>query len=1251
MSSIYFAILLLGIVFGELYSVTGRVRKNAYQWWHTPWFSMIYASVVYLIYRSFNLPGTILLSWLVEEYRMETFYCLIALILWIPLQWLLRKPSLHESLIVTYRSLFAKKDEEAQYIFPFPYYYSPEKEKLLSRVGRVFYRLTFKTVSIFVAAIYAIALIIAQHYGFFFPLSAFGILGLLPLIELYFYLSAEVDDEEEVITEGGKSRGQSDFDLLWQLFVDKFDNYNVAWKRELDTEGQKKKNGILDDNNSRFNTLFTEFKEKHRGGIIEDSDLLTAFTKLVPFFMDVIKEGHYILVLFDIPKHFSDSRQDSYLKEIATRLTTVLVKRFPKINEITRFIVYDKVSTNEVFDNSIVMASLSDLSRQKIEDREWMQNLGLVVAVNVFDKGVSNLYDTRKFSYQLRTVNGEHQIIVISPFRKELEPSLESTWVTRREKDLPECQITHSYHSNKHYYIGYHFEEFEERFKKVLSATPNRVLYSGSEMLVFPLSSRVGSEPKTVTPVHQLELAYTDTLEGNEEIRNSAVINNDYRVSFGDQTSIVHPHILPIDEIVETQAFSVIYDNENNAATAHMKWAHLGNSESFTIVISKPYMFRDYFCANSDYFATAPFSALQPRMCKSRVTLAIILLSLLKEGKQDENAIKAQLFKYYDEGEVVSIPDKLKNLFSTYFNDNLANDLRTAEEVSFDGNSYQTHVKFWIAHPDLINLPYLEIVQFKDNNGNVIFEILKDLLYQNFSKGQHHSFLGLPYTINDFDPANNTQNISRSREISNVLFYKPCYRIHAALGEDALPIKDLCMKAPVIYYHHTGMELAYQMEAFETEIDIDTTAWIAFEKKYEAPKFSGGTSKMIPSDRSVTPDRHYFKGKVLKFSLRYLPRYADTIDNVRKMMQILLYEGLQSLFPHHAQYLILSTQGKGDWEDGKEVLPWIFNEFRCIDQSRDGWLTFYFIEDAHIDLGLIGSLTYENICYLFEHIFDYLIWLTEEPFIPEGYIEYLHRKNSDKFSFLKYGRKELPSYFDIDLALNFIRDHFTVKKELTDLQQKRNSNNGGTGTCDFCHAKMKNSEMERLDDGRMRCPDCSKDAVDSEVQFKELCDKVKEAFLTHLGIDFSVIPYRANLVSAVELHKLGNKTFSITNGYDIRKLVGLACNRDLDKFYVENGYNADKTFGIIAHEMTHIWEYNDPDFKKVRQTNEDLVEGLAVWTDLFLSEKDGATDIEARRAHWISRTDEYGRGLRFIMEHCPDDPYGYIHQQAKTVKP
>jgi len=1243
MPTIIFAILILAFFIIELTLTTNNVKQNAYQWWHTPWFALLYTIVIYLVFYFFDLADSELLNWLEDNYKAEAFYCLLGLVVWLPFQFILRRPAVHNSLIDLYRKIFAQNEEEKNNKLPFPYYYSPTDNTLKSRVGRVFYQLTLKYTILIVAIIYAIAFIIAHFYpNIFFPFSAFGILGLLPLLEYFIYLSAEVEEEQIFETDEGATEERSDFDDLWQTFVDTFDNYSVAWKRSSTNSNSNIKDS--------FEDLFNKFKDQKRGGVIEDCDLVTAFSELVPFFMHTIKEGRYILVAFDIPKHFSTSRQNSYIGEIANKLTSMLIKRYPMINEITKFIVYDEKSTLKVFNNSIVMAPLPLITRQDMHDKEWMRNLGLITVVNVFDKGVSNLYENRKFGYILQSVNTDYQIIVVSAFRKELEPSLEKTWLTKEAKSLPECKINPCPSGEKQYFIGYNFEEWRYRYNQVLSAWPSDTLYSGSEMMVFPLCSRIRGREKTITPVHQVELAYTDALEGNEELRNfhNYFDSKTYQMNPNSVNKKVTPHVLPVDEILEAQTLLIIYDNENNSAATYMKWIHIGKEENFSIVISKPYLFRDYFNANHDYFTRFPFTALQPRMCKSRITLAIILLSLLKESKQEESVIKGYLDKYYDNTEIYSVPEKLKELFSTYFSDDLANDIRTSEEVVFNGKEYRRQVMFELIHPDRVHQPYLDIITVKDGNGNILFDIPRDLLYQNYNIGQHHSFSGWPYLIESFDNQNKTLNVNRSDEITNILFYKPCYSIEVVLKSDTPIIKDMGKKGPSIYHHQSGEELAYKLTGFETNITIKTKQWVTFKEKYSAPYFSAGTSTIEPTNSTDTPPRAYNHGKILKLSLRYLPKYKNDINNVRKMLHLLIYEGLQSLFPHHAQYLIIATKGEGDAD-----LPWIFNDFNCTDETQDGWLDFYFIEDAHIDLGLIAALTDENIWYLMGYIFDYLLWLQEDPITPDGYDAYLNRKIDDKTSFLKYGNTALPDYFNIELAIEFIRDHFTGK-DLMQTQQKRrsisNSPNSSNSACDFCGKEMKMSNMQRLEDGRMRCNRCAEGAIDTEEAFLAVYQKVVEAFKTHLGIDFSLIPHTTHLVSAVELHQLGGFSFSLTNGYDARKIIGFAKDSNIvDPIYVENGYSADKTFGIIAHELTHIWQYNNEEFQMVSSNSEVWMEGLAVWTDLYLSEKNGAPNIENLRNAWLAQPDIYGRGLNMIMNTCPDNPYQYIHDQAQIL--
>lgn len=1251
MTNLIITIALLGIVIFNLSRISKRVKKDAYQWWYMPWFALVYSGLMYLIYNKTDIPDwSFVQRWLYEEYQVEAVYSLLCIAIWMGLQLLLRDKSIHEKLIKPFRKLFAKNRDDKDRVLPFPYFID-EEGVVRAKVGQVFYRWTMKFFILILALVYAVFFILIHFeviHGFYLK-SAFGIFGLLPLIEYFVYLCAEVPVEKEIIED--EKKGRSDFDELWRLYVNTFDNYSVAWKKTSTQEELTLARGWEKDNNDEFDDLMEKFMDSSMryNPIIERCDIVNALMKLEPIFDYVEQNGRHILIALDIPNHFSKTQEVSFTDEIATKLTEILRRKFN---------VYGRKSAQPSISNNIVIASLSLLSRQGMNEKweEWLKKIGLITVVNIFDKGVSNMYECRKFCYVLQSLNKDYQVIFVTPHRRGMEPSLKNTWLTGT--NTKEHKLRQFPKGERQFFIGYDFEDFRDRLDKILTATPTEPLYSGSEMAPIALSSHLGEKLKVVTPVHYLDLAYSNAIEGKEELAKFYdLINKFYVVSKEDIIKNMENHLLPVDQIIEEQLFSVVYDVDNNAPAQYLKWVYFGYLENFSVVISKPYLFRDYFNGNHDYFVMSPFAALQPHLCKSRLTLAIILLNMLQKAEMEEMTLRELLAYYYDESEIVSVSGIIKSLFKTYFSSDLASMLMTKDVVVFDGETYRHLIKYDLSQLTDANVPsYLDVVAIKDESGNVLLDLLADLMYQNYDKGQIHSFLGKPYVIKDFNRATKTLNVSSVNNSSNdILFYKPAQKV--CIGKERTPIEGM-NEGPTQWSHPvTGENIYVNFEGFETLVEVNTTEWYQFHKyNIKGWKTIGSSS----------PVRRYPYGKVLKITFGYVQKlkYQERIDDIRKSLQILLYEAMRSVFPHHAQHLIISSIGDGD-----DQLPWIFNQFESPDQMKKGELSYYFIEDAHVDLGLIGALTSdkENIWYVLKYIYDYLIWLTEgsgstdvsddddnrqndiSNWKPAVYDEYLERKNFDKLRFLKYGREELPNYFDIDLIINFIKDLFQDDKELKKTNTDRQTKNDVVGSCDFCGKKMKNSKMQRLSDGRMRCPDCSAGAIDTEEQFGEQYTKVKEAFMTHLNINFDGIPHNAILVSAVELHKVGGYEFSITNGYDVRKILGLACNRSLDEFYVENGYKADKTFGIIAHEMTHIWEYNDEGFKKVRKTNEDLVEGLAVWTDLFLSEKNGASDIEMHRKNWLARDDEYGRGLRFIMDNCPDDPYGYIRDKAKRI--
>ena len=1205
-------------------------RKSAYQWWHIPCFALLYVVLMYAVYHLADVPDWPGFNIFYDDFLVEAIYVLLCVMIWNIIRLFLRKESVHKKLIPWYRRGFAAQGDGTDQRLPFPYFKDSEGV-LRARVGKPFYKRLFGGIIISVSVVYALFFFLIEIFSIpFYLLSAFGLFALLPLLDYYYYLGAEVPEQTEKDTpsrgEGHHTLPPSNMEKLWTLFTETYPDFSIAWKRKYHQDVESNKNNLdkIDDLMAKF--MGSE-SAKGADGFLENYNLWDAFSRIAPLFDWEKENGLLVLIVIDIPNHFSRRNDKSYLQEIADELQKLLNKE----NDLK---VFDEFSSDVELNTSIVVASPSVLSTRHL-DKEWMKRIGLVTVVNIFDKSVSNLYECRKFSYLLRAVNEQYQMLFISPLLNEIEPNMKNTWLTRSntfEKAM--IQYPHGYHQ---FFIGYHLEDYLDRFRQILKSLPSEPLSAGSEMIPIALSHKIGDEEKVITPVHFFDLAYTNMIEGVEEL-GKPYQSDLMSVWEEDINKQIHCHLLPLDKINDEQVLSVIFDQNNNAPAAYSKWIHLGSRENFSIVLSRPYLFRDYFNDNHDFFVSKPFLALQPLLTKSRITLAVILLEMLQKAEMSEQQLRSLLQGYYSQDEIQSVSAIVQRLFTTYFANDLAGRLKARNTITFDGSQYHHQTIYQLDFSDSVSLSYLDRIAIKDESDYVLFVIIKDLLCQNFDKGQTHSFQGKPYEISSFDSDNKVLKVrAANTKAVNVSFYKPVRRV--TIGNRRHTIEEMNIKPNSGWNHPiTGQELRLDIEGFETNVSVDVDKW------YEFCHYS--IDDCTHFDATFMKQRKYDNGRVLKVTFRFLKKkeYLERKDDIRKSLQILLYEAMQSVFPHHAQYLIISSVGEGDPD-----MPWIFNKFTCDDQEEANALSFYFIEDAHIDLGLIGALSRDDSLgpnYIFRYIFDYLVWLTEgEPISAVGYDNYLYGTDNDKFAFLKYGRKELPTYFDVDLIINFIKDFFCKEKgKLLEGVTERTDRMDVFGTCDFCRKDMKNSEMQRLSDGRMRCPECSKGAIDSDKAFRELCQQAEMAFKTHLGIDFSNINYDAHLVSAVELHKLRGKTFRITNSYDVRKLVGLAYDRNKPVFYAENGYQADKMFGTIAHEMTHIWEYSNEDFQRAAATNNDLVEGLAVWTDLFLSEKYGVTasEIERLRETWLDRDDEYGRGLRFIMDHCPDDPYGYI---------
>jgi hypothetical protein len=187
--------------------------------------------------------------------------------------------------------------------------------------------------------------------------------------------------------------------------------------------------------------------------------------------------------------------------------------------------------------------------------------------------------------------------------------------------------------------------------------------------------------------------------------------------------------------------------------------------------------------------------------------------------------------------------------------------------------------------------------------------------------------------------------------------------------------------------------------------------------------------------------------------------------------------------------------------------------------------------------------------------------------------------------------------------------------------------------------ELTGAEYEVLSDGRERCMNCSRTAVKSEAEFAEIYLQVKKNLERFFGARIT-IPVHVKMVNAKRLHRHIGKTFVPTSGMDSRT-IGLAVKKGNDfTLLVENGAPRMSTITTVAHELTHIWQYEKWDKEKLKATYShvpelELYEGMARWAEIQYAYliNEPAT---AKRMELVTRAtnDEYGRGfLRYVGQY------------------
>ncbi|MCX6305402.1 MAG: hypothetical protein NT040_10560 [Bacteroidetes bacterium] len=1230
-------LLLLSFV---IYKFSNNRFEEKHIGWHRPWTSLLLALLCALLY---GFIAGLILSWLsLDGFYSELVLAGVYLVLWIILKLIIHKTGFDHAILAFYRKL--KKNEKA---LIWPYFYKGDVIK--AKVGKSYFSLFFLSI--------CLAIILFYIWTFFlrdkiiFVLNTSFLVLLIPFfLEYFIYLTTSVEEDvPESIGEPGE-KPEIDFLKLWHLYIDTYtDGFSTGWYRNNHVDSEE----IEKENEKVIRFLIDSYRKDNTDLIVSDLDLASSFYKLAPVLLDAINKGGNILVAVEIPEHFHvqpsqlksnlTGREMSMMQAFCNQLSAQLQDQLPGSKEVIEFNLYDNDQSAEIFRKRIILTSVNNLMDNTILEKPWLQELKLMVILNFHDRGISNLFENREFNTLLNITNPRHSTLIITPYRLDLQPALEQTWLLN---NVQERKLSNPVTSRRHFFIAFDFEKWHDNWNKIARAIPPHDVYSGLE-LVCPAIEM------DVPVVNFMDISYNQVIEGAEEIKNYNAYISKFTITQSALNEKLFMQVLPLASSMNRQEFLILYDLENNAPKAHRKWLHLGRDENFSIVISKPHLFREYFNDNFAYFSGHPVEAIQPQLSRSRINLALLLLKLLSRGHVEEALLKEKMNQYMvlaDE----PLSETISNLFEEYFNYNIRDNfsLQTDFGTVFRKGEYTRVVSYFLNNSDTVEsdpaFDFLDKIQVRDHAGNLLYEIMRDLAYQNYLPGQVHVFNGRPYQI-DRIIEGGTLLVSKVNT-SNALFYRPVRNV-VIQSEPTQVIEPFWPRNLM----RNGVSYNILFNFYETPCKVSTTGYYTFDRYYRDPEFSAETNiNGFSAGECMQLERNYKSGRLLQIKWEVIPGFRDRIPVISKSLHLVLGEALQFFYPYHHQYLLLMSHPGGP-EQGEmhSFCRWLFPGMEFGYEHTHGnqpVLELFLLEDANIDLGLIKSFV-RNFEYILRHIFDYLLWLEEEPMNHQpGFAGYVCRDNPDKKAFLRYGGTQLPGYLDLTLLRDFIMHNYPLGEERWyELQKNRRKlPDTAYAECDFCRAEFKTGELLVLNDGRMRCTTCSDGAVDTKEAFDALHQQAKQLYRDHLGIDFSAFPYDALFVSATELHEKYGKPFHITMLYDVREAIGVAFDQANDFILVEDGYKPLRVLSTIIHEMGHIWQYQAIDNNRMTsdQDDQNLTEGSTVWAEWFLLGKAGhQPDAEEYLNSRMNSEDKYGDGIRYVMKVCPDNPFEYMRRK------
>ena len=826
----------------------------------------------------------------------------------------------------------------------------------------------------------------------------FPIIAVLILLEVGWYLDGRMSGD---VNGNGATveRDKGRFSDIW-------DEYQLEWSERVlvayrDTKAREdcKK---TDDKNADPGSLVVKLKNKE-SLLIKGFETSYIFEEILLHIWERIVEG--INVALFVP-------EGSDAKKIAEFIKDYLFKLLPIAQDVVRVDLFSEMHFVDGIPRIVLLTTRDILISG---DHPRFKDFAGKVRVLWFPEA-SAIYSapflathTKKY-FECFASSKKLQVIIMDSDRFSSEASLESIF----SMDIAEISIPSE----------------SPRFEEVIiwkgegdKAFQNSVLERKSPV-------NLGIEPilsyfawvKKIYPITQVNQGKLPWCQRYEELINH---HNDGKfVQSGEsnldsplQDSLVYMPPNGWSDVVDIEPFITARDADSNFPRLLATLRSKGSSEVFVQIVTAPYILRDYFAANMEYFVYKPvLSPYSPTLTELPFTQALVLLHklVLEDLKEcDLNILIRDMVPI-----VENTREAIFSILMHYFGiEESVLQIMITQNRSFEfdlavGRFPTTLASSFRLSKDILDieeLSWLRKYTVCDPDGKTLEFITAEHVHQSMFKGRCYPIAGQIYAVERIDDRSKQVIVKGDSEAQKDYLYRPDLTVTLECGG---PVNSIECE------DFRGIQI--KKELSEVPFHVVNQGWLEFDDRLTLAK-----DKYVYINGS-TSTRSYRFGRMFRLLIgSTLPAEQNQI--IAHAISFVISEMRQTLFPENHHLLLVGTQIDdptrffSEFEALHKLSITFSSPHDDIGSENSSWVNLLAVEDSISDLGMCQFLA-TNWDKLLEQVYDYFEWVTDGENYTVKQQESLEQRKGTFIndSFLRLGMDSVSPLLDPLKARDFL---------------------------------------------------------------------------------------------------------------------------------------------------------------------------------------------------------------------------------------